>query len=132
MKDLVISARRLRRETWWLLVCLASAALANAYAIFVYRTPWSELGSQLHLVLAVGLALWLVSAVSRLWLAAGNTIVRRFAWRPNSTRLLGEGGAGIPLRQGRIAEQAARGRSPQLDGPAQRTARGDDLVQHRR
>ena len=77
MKDLVISARQLRREGRLLLACLVVALVVNVVSILVYDTAWVELITTLHYTVALGLALYLVVGLVRL-VATG---LRRLASR---------------------------------------------------
>lgn len=66
MKDTVISAGTKKRELKIFLICLLAAVLFNIISILVYKTPWKELFTQLHVVLLVGLFFYFVSGLIRL------------------------------------------------------------------
>jgi Na+/melibiose symporter-like transporter len=60
------TTRGWRRETLIFAACLLSAMAINAGAILYYDTLWSELVSQAGWMLAIALALYLLSALVRL------------------------------------------------------------------
>lgn len=66
MKDTVISSATKKRELMILLICFLAAVLFNIISILVYKTPWKELFTQLHVVLLVGLFFYAVSGLIRL------------------------------------------------------------------
>lgn len=66
MKDLVIGQARIKRELLVLLFCFIAAVLTNVYAIATRGTEWSELVSQLHVTLAVGVVFYVVLGLPRL------------------------------------------------------------------
>ncbi len=66
MKDIVITAKYIRREIIILLVCLVSAILLNVYSIIKYQTAWRELYSQIHIVLAVWIVIYVLVLLFRL------------------------------------------------------------------
>ena len=63
--DIHISARRVRRETVWLAVCVLLVEILNAWAIAAYDTPWTELVTSLGYVVAAGIVLYVALAVLR-------------------------------------------------------------------
>ena len=73
MKDIDrhISARRVRRETVWLEVCVLLVEILNAWAIAAYGTPWTELVTSLGYVVAAGIVLYVALAVLRFVVALG-------------------------------------------------------------
>ena len=60
MKDITITAKRLRIELKWLLISLALAIILNVYSIIKYNTSWSELITSLHLVVLMSLILYVL------------------------------------------------------------------------
>ena len=69
--DIHISARRVRRETVWLAVCVLLVEILNAWAIAAYGTPWTELVTSLGYVVASGIVLYVALAVLRFVVALG-------------------------------------------------------------
>ena len=69
--DIHISARRVRRETVWLAVCVLLVEILNAWAIAAYGTPWTELVTSLGYVVAAGIVLYVALAVLRFVVALG-------------------------------------------------------------
>ena len=63
--DIHISARRVRRETVWLAVCVLLVEILNAWAIASYDAPWTELVTSLGYVAAAAVALYAALAVLR-------------------------------------------------------------------
>lgn len=72
MKDIVITAKQLRRERNLLLALFVVAFLVNVGAIVGYDRPWSELFSQLGFVVVITplfyLLLWIPRGLVRLLL----------------------------------------------------------------
>ena len=69
--DIHISARRVRRETVWLAVCVLLVEILNAWAIAAYGTPWTELVTSLGYVVAAGIVLYVALAVLSFVVALG-------------------------------------------------------------
>jgi hypothetical protein len=61
MKDILITAKRQKRELRWLCAALATAFLLNVYAIATHHTEWKELWTQLVWVICIGLGLYVLS-----------------------------------------------------------------------
>lgn len=66
MKNIVITPTRLKKEGIILLVCFAGAVGLNIYAILKYQSDWSELLSQLPIVIGVTFLLYLLVLLFRL------------------------------------------------------------------
>ncbi len=66
MKDLIITSARLRKEGIILLFCFLVSLGLNIYSISRYNTDWSELISQLPVVLGITLILYLLVLLFRL------------------------------------------------------------------
>ncbi|MDI6400627.1 hypothetical protein QLX67_01380 [Balneolaceae bacterium ANBcel3] len=66
MKDIIIKASRIKREVFlWFLIFLA-ANILNVYAIIRYSGEWSELVTQLHIIVLLSVALYLAFSLIRL------------------------------------------------------------------
>jgi len=76
MKDIVIPSGVVKRELLILLVSFVSAFLLNIFSIIKYKTAWGEIFSQLHVVLAVTVVIYLLVALFR-WLFS--SLFRLFA-----------------------------------------------------
>ena len=74
MKDIIIPSKTVRKEMIILAVSLAAALILNIYSIIKYETDWAELFSQLHVVLAVGLVIYLLVGFFRLIFSAFNRL----------------------------------------------------------
>ena len=72
MKDIVITAKMIRRELFVLLGCFVAAFLVNVGAIVAYDRPWVELISQIGFVFFITGGIYALLAVFRLlvWLVA--------------------------------------------------------------
>ena len=66
MKDIIIPGKVIKKELVILLVSMAAAILLNGYSIIKYKTAWTELFSQLHVVFAVGIIIYLLVLTLRL------------------------------------------------------------------
>lgn len=66
MKDLVISAKFIRREILMLVLSLLLALAINVYAIIAFKTQWSELLTTWHITLLLALALYVLLIVPRI------------------------------------------------------------------
>lgn len=51
MKDVIVTASRIKTELYTLLTCFILANLLNVYAIFEYKTSFSELFSMIGYVI---------------------------------------------------------------------------------
>ena len=77
MNDIVVTAARLKREAWVLLLCFILATLLNVFAIATRGTEWSELFTQLHVVAALSVVLYLVLGALRVVIFGGWRLIRR-------------------------------------------------------
>ena len=70
MKDTIFTARRKRIELVTFLACFLAAFLLNVGCILFYKTPFSEVFSQLGYVTVIAVALYLIWTGIRLivWL----------------------------------------------------------------
>ena len=70
MKDLVISARRIRREIRFAAAAFIVAFLTNLYAVVRFDRPWYEMGYVVVITAVIYLLLWiprlLAALVSRM------------------------------------------------------------------
>ena len=66
MKDIVITAKMIRRELFILLGCFVAAFLVNVGAIIAYDRPWVELISQIGFVFFITGGIYVLLAVFRL------------------------------------------------------------------
>ena len=66
MKDIVITAKMLRRELFVLLGCFVVARLVNAGAIIAYDRPWSEMYSQIGFVFFITGGIYVLLALVRI------------------------------------------------------------------
>jgi len=60
MKDITISAKRMRQEVINLLVCFSIGFLINVIAIFLYGTTWSELFTSLPYVILFAIFIYAI------------------------------------------------------------------------
>lgn len=65
MKDIVISASRLRTELKWLVLSFVIGLGMNIYSIIKYDSLWKELITSLHIVLLVSVIVYLLLIVIR-------------------------------------------------------------------
>lgn len=66
MKDIIIPGKVIRKELVILMVSMVAAVLLNVFSIIKYKTAWAELFSQLHVVFAVGIVIYLLVVIFRL------------------------------------------------------------------
>jgi uncharacterized integral membrane protein len=66
MKDLTISKKRIKTEIKVWLVSFCFAVLVNVFAILNYKTNWTEIFSQLHIVLLMSVFIYLLLGVVRI------------------------------------------------------------------
>lgn len=79
MKDIVISARRIRREGLFAAAALLIAFAANIYAVVHFDRPWYELFTQLGYVVVMAVMIYLLLWIPRLLVALVMRMVRRRA-----------------------------------------------------
>lgn len=70
MKDLTITAKQIRRELIYLLVCFVIAEGVNIFSMIKYETPWTEFFTQIGFVLIITAALYIILIAVRVlvWL----------------------------------------------------------------
>lgn len=66
MKDLVITAKKLRKEILILAVCFIAAFIINIISIIIYKTPWYEIFTQIGYILVITLLFYIFAIVLRL------------------------------------------------------------------
>ena len=66
MKDLVISARRIRREIRFAAAAFIVAFLTNLYAVVRFDRPWYELFTQMGYVVVITAVIYLLLWITRL------------------------------------------------------------------
>lgn len=69
MKDIVVTASRLRRERNFYLVSFLLAFLLNLVAVVRFDRPWTELFSQIGYVVVISVVLYFVLWIPRLVVA---------------------------------------------------------------
>ena len=77
MKDIVITAQRVKREWLTVFVCFIAACLVNLGAIIGYSRPWTELFSQIGYVVAVTVLLYILLWIVRGIIALVKWIIRK-------------------------------------------------------
>ncbi|MDD4158232.1 MAG: hypothetical protein PHH64_02325 [Proteiniphilum sp.] len=77
MKEIIISAKRVKKELTWLLICFGIAFLMNITAIILYHTPWVEAFTQMGYVVTITLCLYLLLWVIRLIGALFGSFLKR-------------------------------------------------------
>jgi len=65
MKDILIKGIAIRRELFFWLFSFAASILINIYSIIKYNTRWIELLTQLHVVLALSILIYLILLACR-------------------------------------------------------------------
>lgn len=66
MSDWIITRQRRKKELMYWGISFILAFFMNIYSIATYNTYWSELYSQLHIVLLISFVLYAIIAVIRL------------------------------------------------------------------
>jgi len=69
MKDIIISAKRIKTELITLAVCFLIAFATNVGAVIAYKSPAIEVLTSLHYVLIATVVLYILVAVIRIILA---------------------------------------------------------------
>ncbi len=70
MKDLIIKGSVIKREIYILIGCFIVALVLNIYSIAKFKTDWSELIGQLHIVILFALFIYIIVFLI-LWAARG-------------------------------------------------------------
>ena len=68
MKDIIIKAKQIKKEIVILVACLAAAIGLNVYSIIRYKTEWSELYSQMYMVIFIAFLLYILLGIFRLFI----------------------------------------------------------------
>ncbi len=77
MRDIVIPAKRIRKELITFSVCFMLSFLSNVWAIFNYKSPISELYSSFFYVLVFSFVIYTMWSVIRLIISAFIKIIHR-------------------------------------------------------
>jgi len=77
MKDIVVKTGVIKRELMLLGVMFVVAFVMNVYAIVVHQGQWSELLSQLHIVVLLTLFLYALVLLIRLVYWGGRAVWKR-------------------------------------------------------
>ncbi|HKM45144.1 MAG TPA: hypothetical protein VJY12_06775 [Dysgonamonadaceae bacterium] len=65
MKDIVFTKERQKKELLIFGVCFAIGFLMNLFSIFIYKTSWYEIFSQLGYVFVIALVLYILLSIVR-------------------------------------------------------------------
>ena len=71
MKDIVITAKRIRRERNFYIVSFVLAFLINIFAVVTYERPWVEIFSQIGYVAVISVAIYILLWIPRLLVLGG-------------------------------------------------------------
>ena len=66
MKDIIITATRIKKELIWLLVSIVISILINIHSIIKFNTAWKELLTQIHVILILALIIYFLVMLIRL------------------------------------------------------------------
>lgn len=66
MKDIVIPGKRIKQELLILAITIGIAVVLNIFSIIKFKTNWVELVSQLPIVIALGIAIYIIVVLLRL------------------------------------------------------------------
>lgn len=66
MKDIIISSKQLKKELRIIAICFIVAFLINIAAVIKYKTPWTEIFSQIGYVIVITFILYFVVVLVRL------------------------------------------------------------------
>lgn len=78
MKEFTVNSKQIIKELYIFLGIFTVGFLANIYAIVIYDGFWSELFSQLHIVLALTAIIYLIVAFIRILVYAVRLLVAKF------------------------------------------------------
>lgn len=77
MKDIVITAKRLKKEVLLFTICFIIGIMLNIISIAIYKTQWKELITQLHVVLLVAIVLYILIVLIRIIVFAIKQILKK-------------------------------------------------------
>lgn len=77
MKDLVITSKRLKKETYIIATCFLIASLINIAAIILYKTPWYEIFTQIGYVVFITSIFYFLTIFFRLIIYMIRRLYRR-------------------------------------------------------
>lgn len=66
MQDIIITSKRIKKETYILSACFAIAFLINIVSIIAFKTPWYEVFTQIGYVIVIAIVLYLIVVFLRL------------------------------------------------------------------
>lgn len=78
MKDITISAKRIRRELWVLLASFIVAYGVNVFAIIHWNRPMSEYWMTIGYVIVIALSIYVASVFVRLVIAGCVKLIKHF------------------------------------------------------
>ncbi len=77
MKDIVITAKRIRKERNAYIISFILAFIVNIIAIIIYDRPWTELFSQIGFVVAISIAFYIILWIPRLLIEGVRRICKK-------------------------------------------------------
>jgi len=66
MKDIIIKAKSIKHEIWIFVGVFIFSFGINIYSILHYKTSWSELYTQLHVIILISILFYFIIAFVRL------------------------------------------------------------------
>lgn len=77
MKDITVKGSQIKKEIIFWFISFVIAVIINIIGIIKYNTSWWELISQLHIVAAVSILIYLLSLIFRgIWFVLKRNIIR--------------------------------------------------------
>lgn len=77
MKDIVITAKRIRKERNAYIISFILAFIVNIIAIIIYDRPWTELFSQIGFVVAISIAFYIILWIPRLLIEGVKKLINK-------------------------------------------------------
>lgn len=77
MRDIIITAKRIKKELILLSSCFAIVFMINIIAIIIYKAPWIEILTQLGYVVIITVILYLLLFLFRFLFSFFRTLFQR-------------------------------------------------------
>lgn len=77
MKDIIITSLRIKKELTLILACFVVAFLMNIIAIFIYKTPWVEVFTQIGYVVILTISFYILLSLVRLVFSMFRKLIKR-------------------------------------------------------
>jgi len=77
MKNITVSAGRVKKELIFFLISILFALIMNIYSIIIYQTQWIELITTLHITFLLSIVIYIIIGIFRIiWRLLRSLVIR--------------------------------------------------------